>query len=112
MRECFAPFDSVFETELQVSVIFIFSKKFAMITVFASLGQNFINSTFNTNTNFSLGSTSTLNFDSPLEINMPKNSEIQASAGIRLQFAIFTLYANQTFSSYPSTSLVIGISFR
>ena len=51
-----------------------------MITAFASLGQNFINSTFNTNTNFSLGSTSTLNFDSPLEINMPNTSEIQASA--------------------------------
>ena len=83
-----------------------------MITAYGSIGQNFVNSSFNANTNFSLGSTSTLNFDFPLEINMPKASEMQASAGVRLQFAIFTLYANQTFSSYPSTSAGIGISFR
>ena len=94
------------------TVNIIFSKKFAMITAYASLGQNFVSSKLNANTNFSLGSTSTLNFDFPLEINMPNSSEIQASAGVRLQFAIFTLYANQTFSSYPSTSAGIGISFR
>ena len=94
------------------TVNIIFSKKFAMITAYASLGQNFISSTLNANTNFSLGSTSTLNFDFPLEINMPNTSEMQASAGVRLQFAIFTLYANQTFSSYPSTSAGIGVSFR
>ena len=124
IQGAFSQFNTSFEVESQSvkqevdldiiasTVNLIFSKKFAMITAFASLGQNFINSTFNTNTNFSLGSTSTLNFDSPLEINMPKTSEMQASAGIRLQFAIFTLYANQTFSSYPSTSVGIGISFR
>ena len=68
-----------------------------MITAYASVGQNFISSTLNANTNFSLGSTSTLNFDFPLEFNMPNTSEMQASAGVRLQFAIFTLYANQPF---------------
>tara|TARA_B100000886_G_scaffold283770_1_gene208108 strand:- start:1605 stop:2567 length:963 start_codon:yes stop_codon:yes gene_type:complete len=94
------------------TVNIIFSKKFAMITAYASIGQNFVSSTLNANTNFSLGSTSTLNFDLPVEINMPNTSEMQASAGIRLQFAIFTLYANQSFSSYPSTSAGIGISFR
>ena len=83
-----------------------------MITAYGSVGQNFVSSTLNANTNFSLGSTSTLNFNFPLEINMPKTSEMQASAGVRLQFAIFTIYASQTFSSYPSTSAGIGISFR
>ena len=101
------------DLDIQASTVnLIFSKKFAMITAYGSVGQNFVSSTLNANTNFSLGSTNTLNFDFPLEINMPKTSEIQASAGARLQFAIFTLYVNQTFSSYPSTSAGIGISFR
>ena len=120
----FSKFNTSFEVESQSvrqgvdldirasTVNLIFSKKFAMITAYGSVGQNFVSSTLNANTNFSLGSTSTLNFDFPLEINMPKTSEMQASAGVRLQFAIFTLFANQTFSSYPSTSAGIGISFR
>ena len=124
IQGAFSQFNTSFEVESQSvkqevdldirasTVNLIFSKKFAMITAFASLGQNFISSTLNANTNFSLGSTSTLNFNFPLEINMPNTSEMQASAGIRLQFAIFTLYANQTFSSYPSTSAGIGVSFR
>ena len=124
VQGAFSQFNTSFEVEsqsvrqgvdldIQASTVnLIFSKKFAMITAYASVGQNFVNSTLNTNTNFSLGSTSTLNFDFPLEINMPNTSEMQASAGVRLQFAIFTLYANQTFSSYPSTSAGIGISFR
>ena len=124
IQGAFSQFNTSFEVEsqsvrqgvdldIQASTVnLIFSKKFAMITAYGSVGQNFVSSTLNANTNFSLGSTSTLNFDSPLEINMPKTSEMQASAGVRLQFAIFTLYANQTFSSYPSTSAGIGISFR
>ena len=103
----------VIDLDVQASTVnLIFSKKFAMITAYGSIGQNFVNSSLNANTNFSIGSTSALNFDFPLEINMSKTSEMQASAGVRLQFAIFTLYANQTFSSYPSTSAGIGISFR
>ena len=124
IQGAFSQFNTSFEVESQSvrqavdldilasTVNLIFSKKFAMITAYGSVGQNFVSSTLNANTNFSLGSTSTLNFDFPLEINMPKTSEIHASAGVRLQFAIFTLYANQTFSSYPSTSAGIGISFR
>ena len=124
IQGAFSQFNTSFEVESQSvrqavdldilasTVNLIFSKKFAMITAYASVGQNFVSSTLNANTNFSLGSTSTLNFDFPLEINMPYTSEMQASAGVRLQFAIFTLYANQTFSSYPSTSAGIGISFR
>ena len=124
IQGAFSQFNTSFEVESQSvrqgvdldirasTVNLIFSKKFAMITAYGSVGQNFVSSTLNANTNFSLGSTSTLNFDFPLEINMPKTSEMQASAGVRLQFAIFTLYANQTFSSYPSTSAGIGISFR
>ncbi|MGB2371416.1 MAG: DUF6588 family protein [Flavobacteriales bacterium] len=124
VQGAFSQFNTSFEVEsqsvrqgvdldIQASTVnLIFSKKFAMITAYGSVGQNFVSSTLNANTNFSLGSTSTLNFDFPLEINMPETSEMQASAGVRLQFAIFTLYANQTFSSYPSTSAGIGISFR
>ena len=124
IQGAFSQFNTSFEVEsqsvrqgvdldIQASTVnLIFSKKFAMITAYVSVGQNFVSSTLNANTNFSLGSTSTLNFDFPLEINMPKTSEMQASAGVRLQFAIFTLYVNQTFSSYPSTSAGIGISFR
>lgn len=124
IQGAFSQFNTSFEVEsqsvrqgvdldIQASTVnLIFSKKFAMITAYGSVGQNFVSSTLNANTNFSLGSTSTLNFDFPLEINMPKTSEMQASAGVRLQFAIFTLYANQTFSSNPSTSAGIGISFR
>jgi len=120
VQGAFSQFNTSFEVEsqsvdldIQASTVnLIFSKKFAMITAYASVGQNFVNSTLNANTNFSLGSTSTLNFDFSEEINIPKTSEMQASAGVRLQFAVFTLYANQTFSSYPSTSAGIGISFR
>tara|TARA_B100000963_G_scaffold67219_1_gene55356 strand:+ start:785 stop:1747 length:963 start_codon:yes stop_codon:yes gene_type:complete len=97
---------------LASTVNLIFSKKFAMITGYGSIGKNFMSSTFKTETDFSLGSVSALNFKFPLAINMPNTSEIQASLGVRLQFAIFTIYANQTFSSYPSTSLGVGISFR
>ena len=124
IQSAFSKFNTSFEVESQSvrqgvdldirasTVNLIFSKKFAMITAYGSVGQNFVSSTLNANTNFSLGSTSTLNFDFPLEINMPRTSEMQASVGVRLQFAIFTLFANQTFSSYPSTSAGIGISFR
>ena len=124
IQSAFSQFNTSFEVESQSvrqgvdldirasTVNLIFSKKFAMITAYGSVGQNFVSSTLNANTNFSLGSISTVNFDFPLEINMPKTSEIQASAGVRLQFAIFTVFANQTFSSYPSTSAGIGISFR
>ena len=124
IQGAFSQFNTSFEVEsqsvrqgvdldIQASTVnLIFSKKFAMITAYGSVGQNFVSSTLNADKNFSLGSASTLNFDFPLEINMPKTSEMQASAGVRLQFAVFTLYANQTFSSYPSTSAGIGISFR
>ena len=124
IQGAFSQFNTSFEVEsqsvrqgvdldIQASTVnLIFSKKFTMITAYGSIGQNFVSSTLNANTNFSIGSTSNLNFDFPLEINMPKSSEMQASAGVRLQFAIFTIYANQTFSSYPSTSAGIGISFR
>ena len=124
IQGAFSQFNTSFEVEsqsvrqgvdldIQASTVnLIFSKKFAMITAYGSVGQNFVSSTLNADTNFSLGSASTLNFNFPLEINMPKTSEMQASAGVRLQFTIFTLYANQTFSSYPSTSAGIGISFR
>lgn len=124
IQGAFSQFNTSFEVEsqsvrqgvdldIQASTVnLIFSKKFAMITAYGSVGQNFVSSTLNANTHFSLGSTSTLNFDFPLEINMPKTSEIHALAGVRLQFAIFTLYVNQTFSSYPNTSAGIGISFR
>lgn len=90
----------------------ILSKKFALITAYASIGKNTVNSTLTGNTNFRLGSSSILEFDLPLEIEMPTSSEMQAAAGVRFQFAIFTLYANQTFSSYPVTSAGIGVSFR
>ncbi len=124
IQSAFSQFNTSFEVESQSvrqgvdidirasTVNLIFSKKFTMITAYGSVGQNFVSSTLNANTTFSLGSTSALNFYTPSEINMPKTSEIQASAGVRLQFAIFTLYANQTFSSYPSSSAGIGISFR
>ena len=124
IQSAFSQFNTSFEVESQSvrqgvdlyirasTVNLIFSKKFTMITAYASIGKNFVNSTFNTETDFSLGSTSTLNFNLPSTINMPKTSEIQASVGVRLQFAILTIYANQTFSNYPSTSVGFGISFR
>jgi hypothetical protein len=120
----FSQFNTSFEVESQsirqgvgldiraTTFNLIFSKKFALITAYASIGHNTVNSTFTGNTNFKLGSSNTLEFDLPLEIEMPTASEMQALAGVRFQFAIFTLYANQTFSSYPITSAGIGLSFR
>ena len=90
----------------------IISKKFSVVSAYASIGRNTVNSVFRGNTNFKLGSSQVLEFDVPLELNMPTVSELQASAGVRFQFAIFTLYANQTFSDYPVTSAGIGLSFR
>ena len=124
IQGAFSQFNTSFEVESQSvrqdvdldihasTFNFIFSKKFAFLTAFASIGQNFVSSKLNANTDFSLGSTNTLNFDFPLDINIPNSSQMQASAGVRLQFAIFTIYANQTFSSYPNTSAGLGISFR
>ena len=120
----FSQFNTSFEVESQsirqdvsldiraTTFNLILSKKFSVVSAYASVGQNTVNSTFTGNTNFKLGSSSTLDFDLPLNIELPKSSEMQASAGVRFQFAIFTLYANQTFSSYPITSAGIGISFR
>ena len=120
----FSQFNTSFEVESQsirqdvsldiraTTFNLILSKKFSVVSAYASVGQNTVNSTFTCNTNFKLGSSSTLDFDLPLNIELPKSSEMQASAGVRFQFAIFTLYANQTFSSYPVTSAGIGLSFR
>lgn len=120
----FSQFNTSFEVESQsirqdvsldiraTTFNLILSKKFSVVSAYASVGQNTVNSTFTGNTNFKLGSSSTLDFDLPLNIELPKSSEMQASAGVRFQFAIFTLYANQTFSSYPVTSAGIGLSFR
>ena len=120
----FSQFNTSFEVESQsirqdvsldiraTTFNLILSKKFSVVSAYASVGQNTVNSTFTGNTNFKLGSSSTLDFDLPLNIELPKSSEMQASAGVRFQFAIFTLYANQTFSSYHVTSAGIGLSFR
>ena len=120
----FSQFNTSFEVESQsirqdvsldiraTTFNLILSKKFSVVSAYASVGQNTVKSTFTGNTNFKLGSSSTLDFDLPLNIELPKSSEMQASAGVRFQFAIFTLYANQTFSSYPVTSAGIGLSFR
>jgi len=120
----FSQFNTSFEVESQsirqdvsldiraTTFNLILSKKFSVVSAYASVGQNTVNSTITGNTNFKLGSSSTLDFDLPLNIELPKSSEMQASAGVRFQFAIFTLYANQTFSSYPVTSAGIGLSFR
>ena len=122
IQSAFSQFKTSFEVESQsvgldisaTTFNLIASKKFALITAYASIGQNTVNSTFTTNTNFKLGSSSnsTLDFDLPVEINMPKATEFQGSAGVRLQFAIFTIYANQTFSNYPVTTAGFGVSIR
>lgn len=91
----------------------ILSKKFALITAYGSVGYNSVNTSFSSNTSFELGSgDNPIKFNVPLDIDFEPLSAIQASAGVRLQFAIFTLYANQTFSDYPITSAGIGVSFR
>lgn len=124
IQGAFSQFNTSFEVESQsvkqdvgldisaTTFNLIVSKKIALITAYASIGQNTVNSTFTSNTNFKLGSSSTLDFDLPVEIDMPKATEFQGSAGIRLQFAIFTIYANQTFSSYPVTTAGFGVSIR
>ena len=90
----------------------ILSKKFALITAYGSMGYNSVKTSFNSNTNFQLGSTNVIEFNVPLDMEFESQSVFQAAAGVRLQFAIFTVYANQTFSDYPITSAGIGISFR
>lgn len=90
----------------------ILSKKFALITAYGSMGYNSVKTSFNSNTNFQLGSTNVIEFNVPLDMEFESQSVFQAAAGVRLQFAIFTVYANQTFSDYPMTSAGIGISFR
>ena len=90
----------------------ILSKKFALITAYGSMGYNSVKTSFSSNTNFQLGSTNVIEFNVPLDMEFESQSVFQAAAGVRLQFAIFTVYANQTFSDYPITSAGIGISFR
>jgi hypothetical protein len=76
------------------------------------MGYNSMKTSFSSNTNFQLGSTNVIEFNVPLDMEFESQSVFQAAAGVRLQFAIFTVYANQTFSDYPITSAGIGISFR
>lgn len=90
----------------------ILSKKFSVLTAYSSVGVNNSKSHFESNTNFRLGSTEVIDFNIPLTLDFEKQSEIQAALGVRLKLAIFTLYANQTFSKYPITSAGIGLSFR
>ena len=92
LQGAFSQFNTSFEVETQSvrqgvdlgirasTVNLIFSKKFAMITAYGSVGQNFVNSTLNANTNFSLGSTSTLNFDFSEEIALSLSSVLPASS--------------------------------
>jgi hypothetical protein len=91
----------------------ILSKKFALITAYGSIGYNSVSTSFSSNTNFEIGSgNNTIAFNIPVELEFEAQSVFQAAAGVRLQFAIFTVYANQTFSDYPITSAGFGVSFR
>ena len=90
----------------------IISKKLALLTAHASAGISSTSSQFEGNTTFQLGSTEVIKFNVPLDINFEKKSYLQASAGVRIKLAIFTITASQTFSEYPTTSAGIGISFR
>ena len=90
----------------------IISKKLALLTAYASAGISSTSSQFEGNTTFQLGSTEVITFNVPLNIDFEKKSYLQASAGVRIKLAIFTITASQTFSEYPTTSAGIGISFR
>lgn len=120
IQGAFSQFNTTFQVESQnvgldihaTTFNLIISKKFSLVSAYASVGRNTVKSSFSGDADFKLGSSDVLEFNVPLELDMPTLSELQASAGIRFQFAIFTLYANQTFSNYPVTSAGIGLSFR
>ena len=90
----------------------IISKKLALLTAYASAGISSTSSQFEGNTTFQLGSNEVITFNVPLDIDFEKESYFQASAGVRIKLAIFTITTSQTFSEYPTTSAGIGISFR
>ena len=90
----------------------VISKKLAILTAYASAGLSSTSSHFEGNTTFQLGSTEVIKFNVPLNIDFERQTYLQASAGVRIKLAIFTITASQTFSDYPTTSTGIGISIR
>jgi len=90
----------------------ILSKKFAILTTYGSLGISTINSQFEANTNFQLGSSQTLEFNVPIDFEFNHQSKIQATLGARIQLAIFTIFAHQTFSEQPISSAGIALGIR
>ena len=90
----------------------IISKKLAILTAYASAGLSSTSSRFEGNTSFQLGSTQVIEFNVPLDIDFERQTYLQASAGVRIKLAIFTITASQSFSEFPTTSAGIGISFR
>lgn len=90
----------------------IISKKLTILTAYASAGLSSTSSRFEGNTSFQLGSTQVIEFNVPLDIDFERQTYLQASAGVRIKLAIFTITASQSFSEFPITSAGIGISFR
>ncbi len=104
------------------TVNLIFSKKIAFVTPFLGFGVTQSNYDLNMVGNYpTLGEPvqsgtsykmQINNITNPINLAPPSETMTNATLGLRLKLAIFTLHAQYAFQKYPVASAGFGISFR
>ncbi len=102
----------------------LLSKKFALLTLFGSVG--FENSSVNLrlNGNYPITVIETNPVDpmfgqevkeiisDPVDVSIDGANDFRASAGFQLSFVFFNVYGNYTFAQYPVANLGLAFGFR
>ena len=91
----------------------IASKKILMLTAYAGVGYNSSQTTFSSNTTFSIAELGGNNeFNVPLNMDFQSVNDYRSNIGIRFNITVVALQVNHTFSRYPVTTIGAGISLR
>ena len=89
------------------------SKKLLMITAYAGVGYNTSQTSFSSNTTFSIAELAGSNqFNVPLNMDFESVNEFRTNIGIRFNITVIALQANHTFSKYPVTTVGVGVTLR
>lgn len=96
----------------------VFSKRFAVLTLFGSAGYNFSGTDIDLLGTYPIinnlradGVAEYEDFTDPFSFNSKQGRSFKANVGFRLQLALFMLYAEGSLADYPSVSAGIGLSF-
>lgn len=89
------------------------SKKFTVITLYAGVGANKVDSNLQILGTYVLDPSNPdlTTFEDPIDLDF-NNNGARFTAGLRLKLAVFTLHADYTFQEYEIASAGIGLRFR